>query len=241
MSEGESTPAVPPRRSKFGKILLGVVAVLAVCIAAGRVYYRYTYPYGWSHACSKGLSLGLYSYAEDHSHWFPYGEKTPEASLSLLYQYDTNTALWVLGGKYISRETVEATFERDGKLSPTTCGWHYIEGLRNDDPPEIAIAWDKVVGLGHNGERGIGLMHEVVNLGGSTFFISKKAWPEFLVNEKKFLTDVIHSRSSNAPPIRWSDEESLGPNLVTPKDVVPRPKTAADTSPPPSNPSATAR
>jgi len=217
MSEGEQIPAVLQRKSrkKFFFFLVAVIVLAALAVAAEQVWYRYTYPYGWSHACSAGLCLSLPVYAEDHEGFLPHGEATPEASLSLLFQFDSST-LSYFGGKNISRDIVEAAFKRDGKLSPATCGWHYVEGLRESDNPEIAVAWDKVIGLGHNGQRMRGMMHEVVLLSGCKY-VSKQEWPEFIANQKSLLAQTIASRDSNAPPIRWSDEESLGPNRFNPK------------------------
>jgi len=54
-------------------------------------------------------------------------------------------------------------------------------------------------------------------LDGSTEFINKRAWPEFIAKQKLLLAQTIVSRDSNAPPIRWSDEEDLGPNRFSPK------------------------
>src|SRR4051794_34653894 len=108
MSEGKSVPAVSPRRSKFKKIPLGIFAVIAIGAVAARLWYHYTFPYGWNHACSKVLGMELWSYGEDHEHWLPHGETTPEASLGTLYKDNTNEAAWMLGGKNIPRETVEA-------------------------------------------------------------------------------------------------------------------------------------
>lgn len=217
MSEGEATSAVRPRKSKLKKIFFSLIVVIAIGIGAEQAWYHHTYPYGWSHACSAGLGLGLHTYAEEHDQWLPYGEATPEASLSLLYKSDPITALWTLSGKNIAHETVETTLKRDGKLSPATCGWNYVEGLREGDSPEIAVAWDKVIGLGHNGQRVRGMMHEVILLDGSHPNVTKQDWPDFIANQKRLLEQTIASRNSNAPPIRWSDEESLGPNRFSPK------------------------
>jgi hypothetical protein len=43
---------------KWSAIVLAVIAALI-----GAVYgrYRYTFPYGWSHCCLKGLGLALYT------------------------------------------------------------------------------------------------------------------------------------------------------------------------------------
>lgn len=217
MSEGEAIPAVPPRKAKAKKIFFYLSAFIALVVLLEQVWYRYTYPFGWSHSCSAGLGLSFPLYEENHGGWLPHGESTPETSLSLLYKDDPVTALWTLGGKNISRETLEAAFKRDGKLYPTNCGWHYVEGLRDGDPPEIAVVWDKTIGLGHNGQRVRGMMHEIVLLDGSHQYISKQNWPAFVAKEKELLAQIIASRDSNAPPIRWSDEETLGPNQFSPK------------------------
>lgn len=168
-------------------------------------------------------------YTQEHEHWFPHGEPTPEASLGLLYTNDLERASGMLGGKTIPHEVVKAKLKQDGRISPNTCGWQYIEGLRDDDDPQLAVAWDKAEGLGHNGQRWPDTMHEVVLISG-TEFITKKSWPEFIADQKKRLADVITSRGSNAPPILWSDEESLGPNCSISKALNPPAQTAAGIS-----------
>jgi hypothetical protein len=94
--------------------------------------------------------FALHQYAEDHGGAYPAGEATPEASLSLLYPKYANE--YVLQGKTVPLDVVKVTLERGSRLGPDTCGWHYVEGLRLDDDPRLALCWDKV-GLGHNGER----------------------------------------------------------------------------------------
>jgi hypothetical protein len=212
MSEAQTLATKRPGR--WRKVLLVLIGTLVFVIVGARVWYRYEYPYGYSHACSKGLGMSLRLYAEDHYGWLPRGAATPEASLALLAKDDMTSALWVLGGKNIPHDVVQESLTREGLFGPTNCGWHYIEGLRVDDDPEIAVAWDKVTGLGHNGERQPRCMHEVVLLDGSTQFILKTAWPEFVADQKQRLTRVMASRDAKAPAIRWSDELTLGPNIV---------------------------
>jgi len=149
-------------------------------------------------------------YAKEHDEWLPHGETTPEASLGLLAKFDP-PIVFLLGGKHIPKEVAAQAFT-NGTFGPDTCGWHYVEGLRIDDDPDIAIAWDKVTRLGHNGERRQGLMHEVVFVGGFTRYIAEDMWPEFVKEQKGKLERVIASRGTNDPPIRWSDEATLGPN-----------------------------
>lgn len=197
--------------------MVGFGVFLLIAVAGIWGGYHYIFPYGYSHACSKGLGSALRIYAEEHGGWLPHGEGTPEASLGLLAMDNPIDAKWVLGGKNVRQEIVDTIVDQKGKFGPETCGWHYVEGLREDDDPGIMVAWDKVVGLWHNGDRRPGLMHEAVFLDGSNQFISKKSWPQFLVEQKEKLAKVITSRQPGAPPIRWSDEVSLGPNPKIPE------------------------
>src|SRR5690242_15980777 len=175
----ETTTIKPKRRLKFLKVLLVLVACFIIVRIGYRAWYRHEYPYGSSHACSKGLGLALRFYAGDHEDWLPHGEAAPETSLSLLYQND-ESATWFLGGKNIPTKVVEAELIRDGLLKPESCGWHYIEGLKESDDPQVVVAWDKTRGLDHNGKRRSGLEHEVVLLDGSTQYIPTAKWSQFL-------------------------------------------------------------
>lgn len=157
--------------------------------------------------------MSLRLYAEEHGGWFPYGKRTPEASLGLLAA-DPGMD-YLPAGKCLSSEVVKAALAKDGELGTESCGWHYVEGLREDDNSEIAVVWDKVIGLGHNGERSRGLEHEVVYLDGSHAGVPKAQWAEFVEEQKRLLRATTAKREKGDPPIRWSDEASLGPNLPT--------------------------
>jgi len=217
MSEGEPVPAARPRKSRLKGFLLGTLAVLAFLVSYTLVWSHLNFPYGATHACSKVVSADLQIFAEENGHWYPHGESTPEASLGLLYTNDIQGSSYMLAGKTLSKKVVQAKLKQYGKISPETCDWHYVEGLRDDDDPQIILVWDKAVGLSHNGQREDGLMHEVIYVGGFSSFINKEHWPLLMAEEKKKLAELAASRQSNAPPIRWSDEESLGPNRINPK------------------------
>jgi hypothetical protein len=210
MNEPQTSTVKRPGR--FKKLLLILVGILMLTIAGGKIWLRYKFPYGYSHSCSAGLGIGLRMYADNHEGWLPHGQTTPEESLGLLAKDDMTTAMWVLGGKNVPHKTLEAALAPGGVFSPESCGWHYIEGLREDDDPQIAVVWDKVTGLGHNGERRRGLAHEVVLLDCSHTYIFQAQWPQFIADEKERLAKVMASRETKAPPIRWSDEATLGPN-----------------------------
>ena len=115
------------------KALVAVAVTVVVLFAAARFaldyYRRYQYPYGWSHCCDKGIAIALLGYAIEHDGWYPRGDESPEASLSLLYRQEPGI-LNDLRGKTVPESAVRARLERGELLTPETCGWHYVEGLR---------------------------------------------------------------------------------------------------------------
>jgi hypothetical protein len=83
---------------------------------------------------------------------------------------------------------VKEVFERGELLTPETCGWHYVEGLRLDDDPRIALFWDKV-GLDHNGGRLAEGGHFVMTVDGQRKYIPEAEWEEFLAEQSKLLAE----------------------------------------------------
>ena len=170
------------RWAKRGAIAVAVVVGLA---AAGFAYYQHRYPYGRSHCCDKQLMLALLSYADRHDGWFPRGEATPEASLSLLHREDPDLVTAnLLRGKTVPETAVRARLEAGELLTPETCGWHYVAGLRKGDDHRLALFWDKA-GLGHNGERLSGGGHFVCFVSGTIEYVSGDRWEEFLAEQER--------------------------------------------------------
>jgi len=73
-------------------------------------------------------------------------------------------------------------------LTPETCGWHYVPGLRLDDDPRLALFWDKI-GLDHNGGRLNQDGHTVWFVGGQPKFIPETEWRTFMEEQRKLLSD----------------------------------------------------
>ncbi len=173
---------------------IAIVAMIVTMLGAmGYGYKRYRYPYGSSHCCDKVLMFALQQYADDHGGAYPFGEATPEASLSLLYP--KYASVEVLRGKTIPVEVVRSRLENGFRLTPETCGWHYVEGLTSKDNHRTALLWGKVA-LGHNGERTSdgGQMVLFVNLGHE--YTSGKKWEAFL-EEQQRLRAGRERRSAN--------------------------------------------
>lgn len=187
-----------PKHRLWPKLLAGAVIVLTAIGGSVFGYFKWKYPYGMSHCCSKGMGLALRTYAMDHNGRFPSGGETAEASLSLLYSNYVDA--YTLRGKTVPPEVAQAALARRGKLGPDSCGWHYVEGLTEADEPEIAILWDKV-GLGHNGERMKGGGHEVVFLDGSSQFVSGARWPQFLEQQQQLLGERSEAAKRGQPAL----------------------------------------
>jgi hypothetical protein len=166
--------------------LLGLVAAVDAVVVLGYVYWRGHYPYGYSHRCDLNLYLALEKYAAAHGGAFPTGGRTPEASLGLLYRNVDWVTADLLRGKTVPESVVQETLDRCERLGPESCGWHYVEGLRVDDDPGLALFWDKV-GLGHNGERLSGGGHIVMFLDGQRPHIPEADWQTFLDEQDRLL------------------------------------------------------
>jgi hypothetical protein len=138
--------------------------------------------------------FALLEYADRHGGWFPKGEASPEASLSLLYRNaPASVSANLLRGKTVREDVVRARLEAGQLLTPETCGWHYVEGLRKDDYPQLALFWDKA-GLGHNGERLVGGGRFVCFVRGYIEFIPGERWDEFLAEQERLRAAVMKTR-----------------------------------------------
>ena len=159
---------------------------MLVVVLGFYVYCRRTFPYGSSHCCDLILAQALQEYAGNHDGAFPTGGLTPEASLSLLHSNVEWVTPDLLRGRTVPEAVVIEALRRDGRLGPDSCGWHYVEGLRVDDDPGLAIFWDKV-GLGHNGQRLSHPGHTILFVGGDRRFIPESGWQAFLSEQARLL------------------------------------------------------
>jgi len=147
------------------------------------------------------MFLALELYAQEHDGLFPAGQGSPEASLSLLYKEGLMDAD-ILRGMSAKEQTVRSTLAAGSLLGPETCGWQYVEGLRQADDDRIAILWGKAE-LGHYGTRFRRSGREVLLLGGSTKWVRHHQWVAFqleqellLKNRKSVATNGVSSHTN---------------------------------------------
>ena len=190
--------------------LVKIAIVLSIVVAAAygllRWHIKSLYPYGSSHSCIKVLGGALANYAEAHDGFFPRGEATPEASLSLLagrelhFVDEPEIAVQILRGKTIAADKVQRRLTAGELLDPESCGWHYVEGLTLQDDPALAILWDKV-GLGHNGQRLADGGHEVLFDDGTSRIVSGSEWPGFLDRQHELLASRNAAAEKGQPAL----------------------------------------
>jgi hypothetical protein len=195
---------------RYRRLLLVLAFVVAALVCAGFWLYSSRYPYGYSHSCIKAFIFALEQYADDHDGRYPAEQDSPEASLSMLHRppYDLNAE--ALRGKTVPVEVIGPILDRGGLLGPDTCGWHYVEGLTQNDDRRLALLWDKV-GLGHFGERYRSGSREVLFVGGDIRSLSAAEWPAFLEEQQRLLASRDEAAIRGGPilvaTIRWPTGE----------------------------------
>jgi hypothetical protein len=156
--------------------LLGAFVVGIVLIVVG---YQFSRRRG---DAAHAIHVALMVYADRHDGWFPKGETSPEASLSLLHWENTRVTANDLRGTMVPEDAVRARLEAGELLTPELCGWHYVEGLRKTDNPRLALFWDKV---GPSDSLISGNCHFVFFLGGCVEYIPGNEWEAFLAEQER--------------------------------------------------------
>ena len=177
------------------RILFGVSVLLLIVGGAAFARWRYIFPFGEIHRCDTALYLALRNYASTHGGRFPHGESTPEASLSLLYRekfVDADEAD-ILRAITVPKEVITEQARSGQLLNADTCGWHYVEGLRDTDSTELALFWDKA-GLGHWGERLEAGGYIVTFVSGSKRHVPASQWAAFLEIQRKLLASCADAQ-----------------------------------------------
>jgi len=179
----EEFPQLARKRGCFRLTAIALI-VIATLFGAAYGYYRYSYPYGWTHSCDKQLYFALSNYAADHNGQFPTGQPTAEACLSLLHLEPYRCNADLLSGKNVDPKIAERVLSIGALLDPETCGWHYVPGLSLKDDPRLALFWDKP-GLGHNGQRLNGGGHVVWFITGDRRHVLAVEWDSFVAEQER--------------------------------------------------------
>lgn len=172
---------VSKMKRSFQSVLIGAL-VLGVLTGGIYGYYRYQFPYGKTHRCSKVLAGMLDQYATDNGGRYPHADRDHQLGLEKVLEVSRDQLSLVVG-KAGNLADAERFYEKNGYLLDEHSSWHYVSGLTTADEGQ-ALAWDKVP-LGHNGMRISYNPREVIMVGGWIEQINENRWDDFLKKQKQ--------------------------------------------------------
>ena len=162
------------------KKITRVSVVLLVLASVAYGYYRFKYPYGSTHRCSKSLAGFLEEYAINHDGNYPQPERADQLGLDRLLGADLGDSgdfLELVVGKAGDLFEAREFYAEHGYLKPEHSSWHYVTGLSAADKGR-ALAWDKIP-LTHNGMRVSYNPREVIMVGGMVNQVNADSWVQF--------------------------------------------------------------
>lgn len=178
------------RKDRFN---LATVSLALVAISLGVVFWWHerTYPYGHRTCALPCFMVSLQDYARDHSGWYPRTDDNKPA-LGLLYPGYASEG--IAGLSHAIPSTLRALSLSN--FTTNDSSWIYFEGLRSDDPGDVAIIYEGRGGIGPNGHAADG--YAVGFAGGGHAQIQSVEWAEFTNNQAVLRRTVLSSRNADA-------------------------------------------
>jgi hypothetical protein len=180
------------------KVTVLAVLICAVLATAVSAWWSYRYPFGRRPCTLQCMFGGLRQYASEHDGWFPKSVKSPYEALQQLYP--TNCSAVELAGVTGNIGSVEAALRQGKPLNESLTSWAYMQGFRDDDPPNVAILWESRSGFYADGRRNSVGARPVVFLGGDFTNIPAADWTHFLDAQRRLRDAVLakHIAPTNA-------------------------------------------
>ena len=178
------------------KATLPVIALLGVFCWAGAVVCRkVAYPYGHRAAVLRSMYFALVNYASAHDGSFPYSEKGSYDALQTLYPEYTPSGIELAGISGNVAATV-AALRTNGALDESRTSWVYVQGLKREDDPKLAILWESKAGLYPNGKRNSFGGRPVLLLSGDITNVPAADWERFLRQQHELRNAVQRKRAT---------------------------------------------
>jgi hypothetical protein len=182
------------------KITLLGALISIIAVAALAACRSYLYPFGRRPCTLQCMFGGLGQYAFEHDGWFPNSNRGPFRALQQLYP--TNCSAMELAGVTGNIRAVERALEQGKALDGSLTSWVYIPGLRNDDPPDIAILWESRSGFYADGRRNFVGARPVLFLDGATTNIPAARWDTFVRNQEQMRMALFAKRAPERSGIK---------------------------------------
>lgn len=188
--------------------MLYIFGVSAAIILGAAETYRFVFPFGPRPCCLPVVMQALRDYAEDHNGYFPQGGRNPREALLKLYPVYLNDAR-LLAGLSGDRKLLKQQMLAGIEISEDASSWVYWPGFRTDDPPELAVIWERASGVDAISGRASPGSHAVGFADGRCEQVSRNRWFEFLREQELLRRRILENRCcSPANPTVNTQESS---------------------------------
>lgn len=182
---------------RTAKPILITLVALAVAAAAFFSWFHWRYPYGPRWALMSCTMSSLWTYANRHNGWFPRGMSNAVDCLrELVPNYLSASDLAGISG---SVRKVQDRLDAGQPLDESVSSWVYWPGFCTNDPPELAILWDRAAGVSGNGERTSAGSHAAGFADGHWEIIAGAKWRSFLKQQEVLRSEALTTRASKSP------------------------------------------
>lgn len=174
----------------WGSVML--IPALGATAYFGMLYFNLFHAH---EHCNKQAGIVFRNYARDHHGQLPVSTNGFGSALLLLLQGDylgdgnRVSTMKLLTGPGDDAKVFQEALRTWAPIPENECSRIYVQGLSNNNNPEIAILWDKksTPGGDHSRRPWGPLLREVCLLDGTMQVISDKARPAFASNQVELL------------------------------------------------------
>jgi hypothetical protein len=170
-----------------------LLCLLAACVTLGIAYRKYMYPFGTRVGALQSVYGGLSVYAGEHHGWFPQSDKGAYDALQGLFPVYCPSG-FELAGISGNVEAVDAALRGQVPLDGSLTSWVYVPGFHRDDPPGVALLWERRGGFYADGKRNFFSGHAVLLLDGSITNVAGADWDAFLRNQEELRRRIMSRR-----------------------------------------------
>jgi hypothetical protein len=142
-----------------------------------------------SRAYMLNMYFALLNYANDHQGRFPQSGVSAYDALQKLYP-DYCPSGKELSGLSGNVNFVAASLKAGKPLTDKITSWVYVQGLKDNDDPNLAILWDSQAGLFSDGKKDPSGGHAVLFLSGKIKQVPVSDWTNFLEQQKQLLKSL---------------------------------------------------
>ena len=157
-----------------------------------RTWYSWKYPFGDRTCLAPCTISALALYSERNEGWYPNGGTNYLEALAKLYPIYLDAAK--LAGLSGDTETIKNRIQQGRTIEESISSWMYWPGFRNDDPPELAILWDRTVGVSGIGTRSKPDSHVVGFADGRSDTVIVEKWSDFLERQQILRSNILSNR-----------------------------------------------